>query len=376
MQNIIHKRNFPQTEELEKKLELARYVIGVDLHKKTTAITIFDKNISRTAPVFEKKRVKNGNVLETFAKFDGKKIVVAESAYDWRMMGNALENDEDTTFVIFNPRKTVAWSQASGIKSDGIDATILAYTCLSGGLSRLVVYQPCKTAQERLRWVNFRNNLIESRTRIKNQLKSIIRDYGENPYNGNQSVKPELISKMEDCLLDQLLLFDEQVKKADEEIEKLSEHDPVISLLRSIPGIGPLTAFSLRYKVDDISRFANGKHFASYFGFGIRQRQSGEVLHKGGITKTGNILVRKLLVQGAHVIHRWHPEYFRLYFPSLSQQVELEKKSRNKLTIAVARKLLNFAYFCWKNGTMFSMEEYRERREKQFKENTTQSKSC
>lgn len=377
MTTVLHQRNFPQIVELEKKLKTVQYVIGVDLHKKTTAITVFDQKISLDQPIFERKRVKNDQILTVISKFEGEKFVVSESAYDWRMMRDALEDRTDTTFVIFNPRKTAAWTQSSGIKSDGIDATILAYTCLNGGLPRLAVYQPDRISQERLRWINFRDNLVKNRTHVKNQLNSTNRDYGKNPYNGLHTFKPMLIRKMEDFLLDQLKLLDDQIKEADKEIAKISKKDPIIWLLKTIPGIGDLTAFALRFKVDDISRFASAKHFSSYFGFGIRQKQSGQTIHKGGITKTGDIMVRKLLVQGAHVVRRWHPEYFNLYFPNLSQQIDLKKKPTGKLIIAVARKMLTFSYFCWKNGTIFSIEDYTRRRADQYKENMfTQSKSC
>lgn len=366
MPGVIKKQNFPQVTELAKKLEESRYVIGVDLHEKTTAITIFDKKTGKDEPVFQRKRLKNELVIEILDKFEGEKFVVAEAAYNWRMMRDALENRKDTTFVIFDARKTSAWTQASGIKSDGIDATVLAYTCLSGGLPRLAVYQPDKKSEERFRWINFRDKLVESRTRIKNQLKSIDRDYGKNPFTGKHKTKPKLIRYMEDCCLDELNLFEDKIEIADEEIKEINREDPVVAVLTSIPGIGPLTGFALRFKVDKLNRFSDAKHFASYFGFGIRQSQSGESMFKGRITRTGNSLVRKYLVQGAHVIKQSHPEYIRLYFPDLSKQIDLNKKTPNKLIIAVARKILTFAYYCWKNGTMFSMEDYKEMREKQI----------
>src|SRR3989339_2092614 len=115
--------------------------------------------------------------------------------------------------------------------------------------------------------------------------------------------------------------------------------------------------------METIERFKSAKHLASYFGFGIRERQSGDHLQKGKITKAGNNLIRKLLVQGAQVISRTHPEYLKLYFPNLASPERMkDKKHVNKVVVALARKQLVFAYYCWKNKTKFSIMEYKKRR--------------
>jgi hypothetical protein len=76
----------------------------------------------------------------------------------------------------------------------------------------------------------------------------------------------------------------------------------VVARLQSIPGIGRITAFALRYKIDVIERFADAGHVSSYFGFGVREWQSGDSQVKGKIAKGGDMLIRSLLAQAGRAV--------------------------------------------------------------------------
>lgn len=167
----------------------------------------------------------------------------------------------------------------------------------------------------------------------------------------------------EDHLRDACRHTEESVTAIEGQMTQASKGDPVIVRLRSIPGIGPITAFALRHKVEDIHRFASAAHLSSYFGFGVRQRQSGETLIKGKIAKTGDTLIRKLLIQGAQVVRFRRPALLPLYFPTLAQpELMSNRRHVNKVVTALARKNLVFAYHIWKQQTTFDLDRYRERR--------------
>lgn len=363
MATSVFRKNFPQVEKLETKLVQASYVIGLDVHKKTTAITVVDVT-KPSKPVFQRKRVDNEKLFFIMELFHGPKMVIAEAAYGWSPLRTAIEERPDITLVLFDARKTSAWILSSGIKNDKIDSEVLAYACLNGGLPRLTVYQSSMGAKTNFKLVNFRDKLVSQRAGVKIQIKALERDYGINPFTLKQMEKPEMIQAMENALLEQLSFLDKQIQKIEKEMAKLGKKDEVVKILESIPGVGTITAFALRWKIENIERFKDSKHLASYFGFGIREQQSGDHLQKGKITKTGNNLIRKLLVQGAHVISHAHPEYLRLYFPNLTSPEQMKnKKNVNKVVVAVARKQLTFVYYCWKNKTPFSIQEYKKRRE-------------
>ena len=369
MATSIFRKNFPQVDELQKKADEAKYIIGLDLHKMTTAITVVDVK-KQDKPVFQRKRVKNNELIEVLQRFPGKKVVIAEAAYGWFPLRRALDGMEDITFVLFDPRKTSSWINTSGIKNDRIDAEVLAYACLKGGLPALTVFTPSEVYRDRLKMITMRDRLISKRTSVKNQIKAIDRDYGVNSYTGEITELSEEIDFMLEILEKQLRQINSHILKIDKIIKAISKKDPAITLLSSVPHIGPLTAFALRNKMETTERFKNAKHLCSYFGLGIKQRQSGDGIWTGHLTRRGNTLVRKLLVQGAQGLKSNHPDYVETYFPRLGKSEETRtQKHSNKIAIAIARKNLTFAYHAWKKGEVFDMKIYRGFREEWIRKN-------
>lgn len=76
---------------------------------------------------------------------------------------------------------------------------------------------------------------------------------------------------------------------------------PTVDALRSLKGIDVVTAYALAVEVDGFSRFRNASAFASWLGLVPSEHSSGEGRRRGGITKSGNKHLRKLLVEAA-----WH----------------------------------------------------------------------
>ena len=57
-----------------------------------------------------------------------------------------------------------------------------------------------------------------------------------------------------------------RIRVVERHLDAVAEQLPVVDRLRSIPGIGLLTATALLAAVADIQRFQSGRHFASYLG--------------------------------------------------------------------------------------------------------------
>lgn len=363
MPTSLFKQNFPGVETLQTEADVAEFIIGLDLHKKTIAICVI-KSSQPYEPVFQRKRLKNEDLIRTLELFPGKKLVACEAAYGWFPLRDALEGIQDITFVALDTRKTSSWVKASGIKSDKVDAEVLCHACLHGGIGCLAVHQPKRHARDCCKLVHYREQLVREKTRLKNRLKALDRDYGVNPYTGISAQMSEVGAYMKEELTVHLEEIEQKVLSAEKLIAQLSKGDTVIRILQSIPGVGPITSFLLRHKIEDIHRFRDPAHLSSYFGLSVRQRQSGDHIVKGKITKTGNTLMRKLLVQGAQVIRFRHPEYLPLYFPKLGQEKLMgDPRHANKVAVALARKHLVFVWHIWKNGELFNMNRYREKRQ-------------
>lgn len=361
MATAINRVNFPQARDLQHAVDEADFIIGLDIHKKTTAVTVIDRKYPEESPR-HRPRLKNTELPGFIASFPGKKVAAAEASYGWKPLRSALVPCADTTLILLDPRKTSAWIATSGIKNDRIDATVLAYACVQSA-GRLAVYQPSPESCERYKLILLRDRFVQNRIAVKNQLHALDRDYGINPYTGEQADPSDIVQFMRASLEAYLQCLNEQIGSIETKMAQVTAGDITAELLTSIPGIGLLTAYALRWKIDCIDRFEDAAHLSSYFGFGVRQWSSGDHEVRGKLTKTGDGLVRKLLVQGAQVMRYQHPEYVSLCFPRLGDPALMRNRVHaNKVVASLARKHLTFAYHVWKKQAPFNLAAYRERR--------------
>jgi transposase len=98
--------------------------------------------------------------------------------------------------------------------------------------------------------------------------------------------------------------------RLDDAITKLavdSEFTPVVHRLGCIRGVATLTAFGLAVEIGDWHRLT-GRSIGAYVGLVPCEYSSGESRSQGGVTKTGNGHVRRLLVEAAwHHRNRYQP---------------------------------------------------------------------
>jgi len=95
---------------------------------------------------------------------------------------------------------------------------------------------------------------------------------------------------------------EERVRGLDKEIERVLSNwslKPVVESLMALRGVQLLTAMSLVTELGDISRFDSPRELMAYIGLVPSEHTSGGKAKRGGITKTGNGRVRRLLVEAA-----------------------------------------------------------------------------
>lgn len=126
--------------------------------------------------------------------------------------------------------------------------------------------------------------------------------------------------------------------------------DPKLKeLLKSIVGVGDLTATTFITEISDINRFKNGKSLIAYAGLDPKVRQSGLLLKRNTkITKRGSPHLRRAAYLSAQVATRYDPELILYYQKKIN-----ECKTHREAVIAVAKKLLYRLYAVWKRGTPY-----------------------
>ena len=70
--------------------------------------------------------------------------------------------------------------------------------------------------------------------------------------------------------------LNEQIKQADQQLAALAEGDEVLARLRTVPGVGVITATSFVSTLDDAARFDGAKQARAYLGLVPSERSSGE----------------------------------------------------------------------------------------------------
>jgi transposase len=114
-------------------------------------------------------------------------------------------------------------------------------------------------------------------------------------------------------------------------------------LLRSIPGIGYITAMIILTEIETINRFANFDKLCGYIGLIPSTNSSGEKEKVGNLTPRGHTL-RSAIIESAWVAARLDPALCKSYHDYCSRM------EPNKAIIRIARKLLSRIMYVLKNN--------------------------
>jgi len=143
---------------------------------------------------------------------------------------------------------------------------------------------------------------------------------------------------------------EKMLKKAEDLVIKSGRAD-MLQFLKSIPGVGIVTALYLLvffFKFPD----ANRKQITALAGLDPIQHQSGNSVHgKSRISKQGSSRIRKILFQATLSAARYNP-YIRKHYENLKNSGKPDKVAR----IAAARKLLLLAFSIFKYRRPFTVE--------------------
>lgn len=141
-----------------------------------------------------------------------------------------------------------------------------------------------------------------------------------------------------DYMVSQMIFLRKELLKISTEIRAMMREPRYkvnYYLLRSIPGIGPLTAASILVEIGDIKRFETFYRLNNFVGLLPMEHTSGDTESKGTLTVRKHRQLRSDLVESAWTAKRTDPA-MALYF---EQQVK--RKDSKIIIIKIARKLLN-----------------------------------
>lgn len=334
--------------------------IGIDLHKRESQICIE----TDLGEVIEKRiRTERGRLEAVFGKRPRAKILL-EAMTESEWVARCLE-DLGHEVVVADPNYAAMYATRSRrVKTDRRDAVTLADAC------RLGAYRRAHRASDRQRHVRaelaVRDTLVRTRVKCVALTGALLRRHGIHLPSGNvdgfvarverQGMGEE--QRLEIApLLSLIRTASLEIEAADQRIAAIAADDPVIQRLRTVPGVGPVTATAFVATLDTWERFAGPHQVEAYLGLVPSEKSSGEKQRKGRISKAGNSRARWLLVEAAWAIlrsRRDDTEPLRRW----AQRVALRRGMKVGI-VALARKLAGILYAMWRDGTTYEKREGR-----------------
>ena len=267
--------------------------------------------------------------------------------------------------TVANPRRVRLISESDS-KTDRADAELLARL----GRADVKLLSPVKhrspQAQAELAVVKARDVLVASRTRLVNHVRAVVKSFGERlPRSTAESfhrrtranVPAELQPALEP-LYEALTRMAEQIRVLDRIIAQLAKAHPEVTLLSQPHGVGELTGLAFALTIGDKGRFEKSRTVGAFLGLRPRRDQSGGGDPQLRITKAGDPLVRRLLVNSAnHILGPFGADSdLRRWGLKLAERGG--KNARKRAKVAVARKLAVLMHRLWVTGEVYQAIGY------------------
>jgi transposase len=246
-------------------------------------------------------------------------------------------------------------------KNDRIDARQLARLARADPKLLSPIRHRGEAAQRDLAVIRARAELLAARTQLINSARGLVKPMGERLKKCDaDQVSAELgasLSPGAQAIVGPLLQavegISEQLGKYDEQIAEIEKRYPEVKLLQQVYGVGTLIALTYVLTLEDPERFAHSRDVGPYLGLTRKQHDSGDSQPELRISKTGDVLLRSLLVQGAHCILRKGAPDSDLRVWGVGKMGKGGKREKKRAIVAVARKLAVLLHHLWATGEVY-----------------------
>ncbi|MBO0594001.1 IS110 family transposase [Cellulophaga sp. E16_2] len=229
--------------------------------------------------------------------------------------------------------KRYAQSLDQRSKTDALDSRMLSMLGLERNIR--LWHPPSEELQELKGLSRERSSLLNDRTMETNRQGAI----ASSVHNNARALKRHKI---------RLKLLNTQIAAVEEDMQLLISKNEVLKrkldYLTSIPGISFISAATVIGETIGFESIVNGKQLASYAGYDVVLRESGNFKGKTRISKKGNSHIRAVLHMPSMTCVRCNPTLKQFY-----NRLKPNKAKPLVALVAVQRKLLILMYTLWKN---------------------------
>jgi transposase len=249
---------------------------------------------------------------------------------------------------------------ASKKKNDKIDARKTA------DLVRCNLLPACYVApaemRELRRMLRYRNVVVAQAVRMKNKMSGLLMETGAE-YNKQQlhgkkyfTALLDNLEEVPESVIDLLRLSRgalEMFETVQQQLLNRLQKEPWLvqrlEVLKSIRGVGDVTALTWALEICDPHRFSSIADAVSYCGLTSALVSSADKQQRGPISKQRNAHLQTVLIEAAKLAPRWNPQLAALH------ELELARGNRNRATLAVARKLVAYLLAVDKSAKPFQI---------------------
>jgi transposase len=256
--------------------------------------------------------------------------------------------------IVANPRKLHLITKSER-KSDRLDALTLARL----GRADVGLLHPVRHRREEvqtdLNVLRARDLLVRSRTRMINHVRSEVKAAGGRLRGisaegfGKRALEqvPGHLRAALVPILTMIATLTRSIQEFDRRIEALCAKYPATQRMREIAGVGPITSLAFVLTIDEPQRFGSSRMVGAYLGLVPRRDQSGTTERQLPISKSGDRMLRRLLVGCAqYILGPFGPDTsLRRFGLDLARRGAGNGKKR--AVVAVARKLAVLLHRLW-----------------------------
>jgi transposase len=317
------------------------YYIGLDVHKKTISYCVKDAAgcVHREGKIGATRRE-----LDAWIRSlpQPRSMAMEATIFTGWIYDHLLPHAESVKVAHPLMLRAIA---AAKKKNDRIDAAKIA-DCL-----RCDFLPECHMVsteiRDRRRVLRYRNLVVKQMVQMKNRVSGLLMETGVS-YNKQQLHKVgyfgELMStnkEINDAVRPLLNLSRGMIRRSQKlEYDLVSslERDPLLRerlrRLRTVPGVGSITALTWALEIGDYTRFHSNKQAISYCGLCADERSSADKTMRMPLSKQRNKHIQRVLIEAAKLAPRESPEL------AMIRARELERGNPNRATLAVARKMV------------------------------------
>ena len=317
------------------------YYIGLDVHKKTISYCV--KDVAGCV-VSEGKINSSRRDLDVWIRTlpEPRMMAMEATIFTGWIYDHLLPHAERVKVAHPLMLRAIALAKR---KNDRIDAAKIA-DCL-----RCDFLPECHMAstaiRDRRRILRYRNLVVRQSVQMKNRISGLLMETGVT-YNKRRLHKvgyfADLMAtnaEIHDCIRPLLRLSREHIERAqklDYALVSSLERDPLLKerlrRLRTVPGVGSITALTWALEIGDYTRFGSIKEAISYCGLCGDESSSADRVMRMPLSKQRNKHIQRVLVEAAKLAPRECHEL------AVVRQRELERGNPNRATLAVARKMV------------------------------------